>query len=216
MHRQWKDTGILLQKCEILDFILVHWKVHCQTIVGVSKSISSPCHQWGIDLKTLDSDQLALLSELYKKSYFSFLSSLRNEAQQIYQDQCSDCILKDIFSADPKTIVQLGVAGIQPLHWRIGGRSDWDDNKSWHQGSSPPPSLFSDDFNCDDYGFETSCTFTVMTMTMTMMTIMMMMMMAVMSSPHQTHSPCFFPLALIEAVFRGKVWMSERQDLTEV
>ena len=32
---------------------------------------------------------------------------------------------------------------------------------------------------------------------------------------HQTPSPRFFPVALIEAVFRGKVWICERQDLTE-
>ena len=36
------------------------------------------------------------------------------------------------------------------------------------------------------------------------------------SSLHQTHSPCFFPVALIEAVFPRKVWISERQHLTEV
>ena len=53
-------------------------------------------------------------------------------------------------------------------------------------------------------------------MMMTMMMSMTMMMMTEKSCLHQTPSPCFFPVALIEAVFRGKVWICERQDLTEV
>ena len=44
----------------------------------------------------------------------------------------------------------------------------------------------------------------------------MMMTMTGKSLLHQTHSPCFFPVALIEVVFPRKVWISERQRLTEV
>ena len=56
----------------------------------------------------------------------------------------------------------------------------------------------------------------MMVMMSLMRMTMMMMMMTEKSCLHQTPSPCFFPVALIEAVFRGKVWICERQDLTEV
>ena len=110
---EWQRTEPRMTLSSVCAAVRNVFQIHIQEYVQLCKRVTpvdlihQPSHQWKI-VWTM----IALLCHTsIQKSSFLPLSSLRYEAQQIYQDQCSDCILTDLFSADIKTIVQLGGEG---------------------------------------------------------------------------------------------------------